>query len=82
MKQVNGSEYDHWRMVNSWGVVASSDADWYKARRLSLPQDLKDKRTAHMKKLYSDGAPYAWIAKLYKMTRTHVRRIIQAIPNN
>lgn len=69
-------------MVNSWGIVSFNDTEWYKNRRLPLPQDLRDKRIAHMKKLHAEGAPYAWIAKLYKMTRTHVRRIIQDIPNN
>lgn len=82
MKKVNGSGYDHWYMVSSWGVVASNDAEWYKARRLPLPQEIKDKRTAHMKKLHASGAPYAWIAKLYNMSRNHVRRIIQDIPNH
>lgn len=82
MQKVNGMNYDRWYVVSSWGVVGSNDASWYKNRRLPFPQDIKDKRTAHMKKLHAEGAPYAWIAKLYDMTRTHVRRIIQDIPNH
>lgn len=82
MNKANGVDYEHWRMLASWGVVGSNDADWYKARRLPFPQDIKDKRTAHMKKLHTEGAPYAWIGKLYRLNRSQVYRIINSLPNN
>lgn len=82
MKRINGQEYERWQMVATWGVIAPLENQVSKARRRPLPDELQAKRAAHMKKLHADGIPYAWIAALYKMTRTHVRRIINDIPNN
>ena len=79
----NNLTYKDWRIrVAVWGQVPREELDYYKHQRKPIPAELQEKRRAHMKQLHEQGAPYAWIGKLYNMTRTHAYRIINGLPNN
>ena len=83
MKLLNNVTYDNWWSRKVWSLPANTDVYYeYKKRRLPLPYELAQKRYDHMVSLHQEGAPYAWIAKLYRMNRSQVYRIINKIPNN
>lgn len=76
----NGQDYERFKLIEGWAFVNIDTV--YKYRRTKPPQALLDKRQAHMVKMYNEGSPYSWIAKLYDMSREHVRRIIHNLPNH
>lgn len=81
----NGKTLDYitWRnLYGGWGTIGPDDTIAYSSRRSMLPEEIKNKRTEHIKKLHAQGAPCAWIAKMYQISRTHVWRIIHDKPNN
>lgn len=80
IKNKNGQDYEQFRAFEGWGLVSIPHE--YTKQRKKAPEELLNKRRAHMVKMYEAGNPYAWIAKLYEMDRTQVRRIIHNLPNN
>ena len=83
MHLLNNKTYDEWKIfVGGWGMPDTSTLEIYKFQRRPLPTELQNKRANHMKELHSKGAPISWIARLYRMSRNHARRIILDLPNN
>jgi len=83
-KKINGYEYDFdvWRArFGLFGMPDEYTLSQAKDRRLPLPDEIKEQRRAHMLKLKEGGAPVYWIAKLYRMSRKQVTRIIKNLPN-
>lgn len=75
-----GQTYDDFRSSQIWSIV-DIQPQYYNTRS-KLPDALIEKRRAHIMKMYEEGTPMAWIAKLYEYTRNHIYRIIHNIPNN
>lgn len=76
----NGEDYDRFKLMEGWGFI---DIPYeYTRKRKKAPEELLNKRRAHMIQMYEKGNPYAWIARLYEMDRAQVRRIIKGLPNN
>jgi len=75
-----GEDYSSFATMASWGFVDIPYS--YTKERRPIPEDLLMKRQAHMQKLYAQGNPYSWIAKLYEMNRSHAYRIINNLPNH
>ena len=78
-----GNDYERWELLTKMRM----DTDLfemfnYKDRRRPLPADKQLLRYNEMKKLHDDGAPYAWIAKVYRLNRSQVRRIILNLGNH
>ena len=83
MKYVKGRDYDNWRvMIAGLGMPDDWELNKAKLRRTALPEEINEKRFKHMKGLHDGGAPYSWIAKLYRLNRSQVYRIINKINNN
>lgn len=80
LKNKNGEYYDEFRSSQIWHMVDVPPE--YSRTRSKLPDSLIEKRRAHMVKMYEEGTPMAWIAKLYEYDKAHVSRIIRGIPNN
>ena len=80
VKNKNGQDYSSFASMASWGFIDVPIS--YKRSRLPVPDDLRNKRKAHMQKLHTEGNPYTWIAKLYEMDKEQVRRIVNDLPNN
>ena len=78
----NGLEYEKWKLSAIWGMPNLYDYTHLKGMRKPLPDEIIAQRSKHMKKLRDEGAPYAWIARLYDMSRHHARCIILDIPNH
>lgn len=79
-KNKAGDDYSSFYSFASWGFVEVPYS--YQKSRKKIPEDLLEKRRAHMKKLHADGNPYAWIAKLYEMSTVQAYRIINDLPNH
>lgn len=76
-------DYKQWEIFfGGWKMVDPADTYQYSKRRLPIPEEMAEKRKQHMKELHAEGAPYAWIARLYEMDRAQVYRIINDKPNN
>ena len=76
-------EYETWRInIGGWGRADHDELMAYKRQRRPLPPELLNKRREHMIKLYEDGTPYSWIARLYRIDRAQARRIINNLPNH
>ena len=76
-------DYKQWRVrIGGFGRADYDDLLRHKRQRRPLSQELLNKRREHMIKLYEDGTPYSWIAKLYHIDRAQARRIINNLPNN
>ena len=83
MKLLNGMDYDRWSLlVAGFGMPDPDTMEIAKRQRKPLDEAYKDKRQAHMKRLFDSGAPYSWIARLYDLNRSQVYRIINNLPNH
>lgn len=80
LKNKKGETYDEFRSSQMWFYVQVPD-DYYRTRS-KIPQELVDKLRAHMVKLYNEGTPMSWIARLYEYDKSHVSRIIRGLPNH
>ncbi len=79
-KNKKGQDYDEFYFTAGWGFVEVPYS--YTKERRPIPEDLANKRKAHMQALRADGNPYSWIAKLYEMSRVQVYKIVNDLPNN
>lgn len=83
IKTVNSFTYDEWRIrVAGWDLPDEYDLKQAKQRRRPLLDDIKEKRRLHMIDMKTKGYPITWIARLYKISRKQVTRIINNLPNN
>lgn len=80
LKNKKDQNYDDFRSSQIWFMV-NINRDYHKART-KVPEDLFNKLQSHMRQMYEEGTPMAWIAKLYEYDKAHVSRIIRGIPNN
>ena len=81
-KNLYGSKYEDWVLIAGWGMTRIEETQYYASRRMPLPPELKEKRRLHMIELRDKGAPYSWIARLYKLSRMQALRIVKGLPNN
>lgn len=77
-----GNSYTRWELLAKMTIDSMQDMYPYKERRLPMPEEKRLSRYNAMVKLHTNGAPYAWIAKLYRINRSQVRRIILNLPNH
>jgi Mor family transcriptional regulator len=70
-----GQNYADFNMMEGWAMVQIDNA-YYQHRR-KIPDELRNKRDSHIRRMYNEGTPMAWIAKFYQCSRVHVLRIIK-----
>ena len=80
LRNKKGEDFASFSTKESWSFVEVPS--FYRQQRRPIPEELLNKRKAHMQKMYNEGTPYSWIAKFYELDRAQVLRIIKGIPNN
>ena len=70
-----GQNYADFNMIEGWSM-AVIDNTYYQHRR-KLPEELRNKRDNHIKRMYAEGTPMSWIARFYRCDRSLIFRIIK-----
>lgn len=70
-----GQDYDTFRMLEGWSMVVIPNM--YHQQRRKIPTELRTKRDTHIRRMYNEGTPMAWIARFYECDRSYIFRIVK-----
>lgn len=72
----NVEKYIDWERKAQWGMANYKEIKVLSSQRKPIPPDLALARRDHMVALINQGAPKTWVARLYKISRTQLYRIL------
>lgn len=74
--QKNEAKYRHFILCEGWRMADLKEIKVYRGRGKKIPEHLAKARRDHIQALIDQGTPKAWIARLYRISRTQLYRIL------